>query len=110
MRVKMIVAYDGTYLADMAGMPLTVVRQDFQALTSSVADCMMRLIDGKAGDGSVDDGDDSGDAVSDVSSHGAFGIGEAEHLIPVSLIARYVSCETYRVKHYGLCRSPVTSL
>ena len=82
-----IVAYDGTYLADMAGMPLTVVRQDFQALTSSVADCMMRLIDGKAGDGSVDDGDDSGDAVSAVSSHGAFGIGEAEHLIPVSLIA-----------------------
>ena len=82
-----IVAYDGTYLADMAGMPLTVVRQDFQALTSSVVDCMMRLIDGKAGDGSVDDGDDSGDAVSAVSSHGAFGIGEAEHLIPVSLIA-----------------------
>ena len=82
-----IVAYDGTYLADMAGMPLTVVRQDFQALASSVADCMMRLIDGKAGDGSVDDGNDSGDAVSAVSSHGAFGIGEAEHLIPVSLIA-----------------------
>lgn len=82
-----IVAYDGTYLADMAGMPLTVVRQDFQALASSVADCMMRLIDGKAGDGSVDDDDDSGDAVSAVSSHGAFGIGEAEHLIPVSLIA-----------------------
>lgn len=41
-----IVAYDGTYLTDLAGMTLTAVRQDFPAIAEQVANRMMGLIEG----------------------------------------------------------------
>lgn len=73
-----IVAYDGTYLTDLAGMPLTVVRQDFLGIARCIADQMMRLIHGKEAKGAV------GDA--GAANRAACPVGEAEQLIPVSLV------------------------
>lgn len=89
-----IVAYDGTYLADLAGMPLTAVRQDFQTIAGDIADCMMRLVDGKTDCGGVSGnavtlGDDGigvgGDDDSAASARSVFGTGEVERLVPVAL-------------------------
>ncbi|MBW3095624.1 LacI family DNA-binding transcriptional regulator [Bifidobacterium sp. 64T4] len=102
-----IVAYDGTYLTDLAGMTLTAVRQDFPAIAEQIADRMMGVIEGSdagdatggavdagavggAGEGAAVDtndgrsGDDSGIMADDREPSIA---GEAEHLIPVSLVA-----------------------
>ena len=53
-----VVAYDGTYLADAAGMRLTAVRQDFDAIASLIASRMMEQIEGAAA--ADDDGEDAG--------------------------------------------------
>lgn len=39
-----VVAYDGTYLTDLAGMKLTAVAQDFSAIAQSAADHMVQAI------------------------------------------------------------------
>ena len=39
-----IVAYDGTYLTDLAGMKLTAVAQDFSAIAQSAADHIVQAI------------------------------------------------------------------
>ncbi|MDU4263524.1 MAG: LacI family transcriptional regulator, partial [Bifidobacterium breve] len=39
-----IVAYDGTYLTDLAGMKLTAVAQDFSAIAQSTADHIVQAI------------------------------------------------------------------
>lgn len=57
-----VIAYDGTFLADAAGMKLTVVQQDFVTLASHVARRMIREIGGNAS-GSGTDG-----AIADSSS------------------------------------------
>ncbi|MBW3080964.1 LacI family DNA-binding transcriptional regulator [Bifidobacterium saguinibicoloris] len=44
-----VVAYDGTYLADIAGVRLTAVRQDVDALAAAVAARMTALIEGTNG-------------------------------------------------------------
>ncbi|MBT1181352.1 LacI family DNA-binding transcriptional regulator [Bifidobacterium sp. CP2] len=44
-----VVAYDGTYLADIAGVRLTAVRQDVDALAAAVAARMTALIEGESG-------------------------------------------------------------
>lgn len=102
-----IVAYDGTYLTDLAGMTLTAVRQDFPAIAEQVANRMMGLIEGgaaagvagAAGDvtgraggagaaGGADDKRSENVAVAGVAEDGREPAiaGEAEHLIPVSLV------------------------
>lgn len=40
-----IIAYDGTYVADAAGMRLTSVQQDFAGLATAIADCMADAIE-----------------------------------------------------------------
>ena len=40
-----IVAYDGTVVADCAGLPLTAVRQDFDAIARAIADNVGQEID-----------------------------------------------------------------
>lgn len=45
-----IVAYDGTMTADCAGLPLTVVRQDFRAIACGIADKIEAEIARLAGD------------------------------------------------------------
>ena len=39
-----VVAYDGTYLTDLAGIKLTAVAQDFSAIAQSAADHMVQAI------------------------------------------------------------------
>lgn len=51
-----IVAYDGTYMADTAGVHLTVIRQDFEALAAAIAVRMTGLIEGES-NGVCADGD-----------------------------------------------------
>lgn len=43
-----IVAYDGTTVADCAGLPLTAVRQDFEAIAQAIADDVEQQIDDAA--------------------------------------------------------------
>lgn len=63
-----IVAYDGTYLADAAGVKLTAVAQDFGAIAERIVDRMIALIgdggtgdDVTAGDGGAVGGDVAGE-------------------------------------------------
>ncbi|NEG55253.1 LacI family DNA-binding transcriptional regulator [Bifidobacterium platyrrhinorum] len=60
-----IVAYDGTYLVDAAGVRLTTVAQDFGAIAERIVDRMIALIGGGdaavAGDGGAGDGAVVGD-------------------------------------------------
>nr|WP_217625318.1 MULTISPECIES: LacI family DNA-binding transcriptional regulator [Bifidobacterium] len=49
-----IIAYDGTYMAGAAGIRLTAVRQDFDAIATAVADRMIGLIEQESGDGAAD--------------------------------------------------------
>lgn len=52
-----VVAYDGTYLADAAGLKLTTVAQDFGALAAALVERMVALIGGEAGGAAGDAGD-----------------------------------------------------
>lgn len=63
-----IVAYDGTYLADAAGVKLTAVAQDFGAIASAIVGRMIALIggDGDAGTG-ADEGADGAVAGGDAA-------------------------------------------
>ena len=57
-----VVAYDGTYLADAAGLKLTTVAQDFGALAAALVERMVALIGGEAGSAVGDAAGDAGDA------------------------------------------------
>lgn len=99
-----IVAYDGTYLTDLAGMTLTAVRQDFPAIAEQVANRMMGLIEGGTAAGvagaagaavdvtgrvgAADDKRSESVAIAGAADDGREPAiaGEAEHLIPVSLV------------------------
>lgn len=49
-----VVAYDGTYLTDMAGLRLTAVCQDFDALAGTAVARMMDAIEGRPVDSAGD--------------------------------------------------------
>lgn len=42
-----IVAYDGTWIADAAGLPLTAVHQDFPALAAAIGECVEAAVEGR---------------------------------------------------------------
>jgi LacI family sucrose operon transcriptional repressor len=63
-----IIAYDGTFLADAAGMKLTAVRQDFVVLASHVARRMIRAIEDNAPGARPSSGAPASDSASAVGS------------------------------------------
>lgn len=70
-----VVAYDGTYLADTAGVRLTAVCQDFDAIASALAARMTALIEGEGSGG--DSPSDLNPAPSGAASAGAPGSADA---------------------------------
>lgn len=90
-----IVAYDGTYLAQAAGLRVTAVRQDFDAIAEAIADRMDdaiaggRGVAGPGGIGAADDaagvgtGADGTDAGADVV---ASMLRMIDDLVPVALV------------------------
>ncbi|MBT1173122.1 LacI family DNA-binding transcriptional regulator [Bifidobacterium sp. MA2] len=82
-----VVAYDGTYLADTAGVRLTAVCQDFDALAAAVASRMNALIEGEESSSSTTDlnppvSGGAGDAFPDGDGRLP---GSAAELIPLTL-------------------------
>lgn len=79
-----VVAYDGTYLADAAGVRLTAVRQDFDAIASAIAERMTALIAGdapvsaSAGSASATKSSGISTAVSGVSAKGTAAVPEGD--------------------------------
>ncbi|PST48032.1 LacI family transcriptional regulator [Bifidobacterium callitrichos] len=69
-----VVAYDGTYLADTAGVRLTAVCQDFDAIASALAARMTALIEGEGSDGAPSN---LNPAPSGAASAGALGSADA---------------------------------
>ncbi|NMM98613.1 LacI family DNA-binding transcriptional regulator [Bifidobacterium olomucense] len=72
-----IIAYDGTYVADAAGLRLSVIRQDFAALASVLASRLSDCIAAGAGEGAA--GDAAGNAA---AQSGGFG----ETVVPVTFV------------------------
>ncbi|KFI95744.1 LacI family DNA-binding transcriptional regulator [Bifidobacterium stellenboschense] len=79
-----IVAYDGTYLVDAAGVRLTAVAQDFGAIAERIVDRMIALIGG-GGDGGNRGGGDGGNRGDDdaavAGAGGGDGAGDAGAIV-----------------------------
>lgn len=96
-----VVAYDGTYLADAAGVRLTAVCQDFDAIASALAARMTALIEGEESSAAPSDLDPAAAGASSQTSLGASSAdvpvpptdgrlpGSAVELIPVTLRKGY---------------------
>lgn len=78
-----VVAYDGTYLADLAGVRLTAVRQDFDMIAAALASRMIALIEGE---GSSDSSSDLDPGIGEsLTFDDDRLLGSADELIPLSL-------------------------
>lgn len=73
-----VIGYDGTYLADCAGMTLSVVKQDFDTLSERLVDHIVDAID-RAGDSASAGGHAEDSHIADEPA------GHAVDIVPVSL-------------------------
>lgn len=100
-----IIAYDGTYLADVAGMRLTAVCQNFESIAAAIATRMMGAIEGSpaegagasapgaepdaegAGEGGSGEAGDAGDAIRADGIAGTEAAAESSVFVPVRMRA-----------------------
>ncbi|KFI82910.1 LacI family DNA-binding transcriptional regulator [Bifidobacterium psychraerophilum] len=83
-----ILAYDGTYVTDAAGMKITSILQDFPSIARSLSDCMLETISKDAGvevDGDASDTNPEVLREGHVTDEEASMVGNLSHTIPMKV-------------------------